>query len=660
MKRLIFALALLGATLSLHASDVWTVEADTMSGNYYGVSVANGGIGIVPWNTSFSIRRVHLNGIYDTAGENGVSRAVKGINPFLISMSVDSEKVESGTVSDMKQVLDMRHAVHRTSFTVPGKVEVTYEVRALRHLMYAGMVVVEIKALGNVSVELSSLMEIPNEYVDGIEVRKDTEVEGKTSLFLKSMARTRYRGKQVCASSAFITDSDNSTQVSATLKKGEVFKTALVGAVVSSDDFIDPYNEADREVIMVRHQGIEATIRQHEALWDELWKGDIEIEGDDDAQMIARLSLYHLYSFCREGSRLSIPPFGLSAQGYNGHIFWDTETWMYPPMLFLNGGIARSMMDYRADRLPAARKRASTYGYKGAMFPWESDALGEEACPTFALTGLLEQHITADIAIAAWNYYRITGDVDWLREYGWPLLREGAEFWMSRVRDNGDGTFSIPDVVGADEYACGVDDNAFTNGAVKVALDAAVSAAKILGYSAPSDWSVTAKGIKILKMKSGVTAEYDGYDGQTIKQADVNLLAYPLQVVSDRAQIAKDLKYYEKKMDPNGPAMSFAILALLHSRIGDGAKAYELFYKAYSPNRLPPFGVVSECAGGTNPFFSTGAGGILQTLINGFCGLELTDDGVVQLPSSLPPHWTSITVKGVGPERETFIRTGKK
>lgn len=103
-----------------------------------------------------------------------------------------------------------------------------------------------------------------------------------------------------------------------------------------------------------------------------------------------RFALYNLYASCRAGSRLSIPPMGLSSQGYNGHIFWDAELWMYPPMLLLNEGIARSMVDYRTDRLAAARRRASAYGYRGVMFPWESDWFGEESTPTWAITGPME------------------------------------------------------------------------------------------------------------------------------------------------------------------------------------------------------------------------------------------------------------------------------
>lgn len=662
MKKYLLILFAMVASISAMASDVWTVKADKIGSEYYGVSVANGGIGIVPWNEPFSIHRTNINQVYDTNGLHGTSNAVDGLNPFQIDMILEGKPLSEYKIKDFKQELDMRHAVHTSSFTIQGKAEVRYDVRALRQLAYTGMVVVEVKALKNIDVEFtSSVKSCEEDYTEFTAGKSEVNIEGQHVLFLKAHAKTVWTGKDVCVSSCFITDektedNEDGTRIKATVKKGRTFRFALVAAETSSLYTDDPFNEADREVILARHQGIDASIARHEKLWDELWQGDVEIEGDDDAQRTVRLALYNLYSSCRAGSRMSIPPFGLTANGYSGHIFWDTEMWMYPPMLFLNPGIAESMMDYRIDRLPGALKRASLYGYKGAMFPWESDYEGVEGCPTFALCGVLEQHITGDVAIAVWNYYRMTRDLDWLKDSGWPLLRECARFWTSRVHDNCDGSYSIVDVSGADEYAIGVTDNAFTNGAAICALQAAVKAAKVLGYKAPSEWSRIADGIRILE-KDGITLEYEGYNGETTKQADVNLLAYPLQVITDEGRIRRDLKYYENVIDTKGPAMSFAILALQYARLGDGKKAYELFYKAYSPNRLQPFGVISEGAGGTNPYFCTGAGGILQAVINGFCGLELTDDGIIQLPAALPPQWKSVTVKGVGPEKKTYVNS---
>lgn len=441
------------------------------------------------------------------------------------------------------------------------------------------------------------------------------------------------------------------------LKKGETFRCALVGAACSSRDFADPKGEAERMVVFALRQSAAYLIEGHNAHWDDLWKSDIVIEGCPEDQQDVRLALYHLYSFQRKGSRLSIPPMGLSTvKGYNGHVFWDAELWMYPPVLLLNQDLAKAHIDYRSDRLTKAVQRAEMFGYQGAMYPWESDDYGEEATPTWCLTGTFEHHITADIGIAFWNYYRVTRDKEWLREEGYPVIRRVADFWVSRVSRNEDDSYSIKNVVGADEYAPNVDDNAFTNGAAKVALTNAVKAARVLQVQPDERWTKIADGIRFHYMDDGTMMEHSRYQGEMIKQADVNLLAYPLGIVTEPEAVKRDLAYYEEKIDKvNGPAMGSAILSVLHARLGDAEEAYRLFKKSYIPNRRPPFGVLSESPTSNNPYFATGAGGMLQAVLYGFGGLELTDNGVEQRTPVLPKAWKSLTIKGVGMEKKDII-----
>ena len=125
-------------------------------------------------------------------------------------------------------------------------------------------------------------------------------------------------------------------------------------------------------------------------------------------------------------------------------------------------------------------------------------------------------------------------------------------------------------------------------------------------------------------------------------------------MVNRKEDILKDLKYYEPRMSPEGPAMGTAILCILYSRTGNPEKAHELFINSYKPNKVPPFGVLAETAGGTNPYFATGAGGMLQAVLAGFGGLDITDEGIVQLKTRLPKAWTSLTIKGAGADEKTF------
>jgi len=341
--------------------------------------------------------------------------------------------------------------------------------------------------------------------------------------------------------------------------------------------------------------------------------------------------------------------------GYNGHVFWDMDLWMFPVYLVLHPEIAKSLMDYRFERLEAAKRNAFSHGYKGAMYPWESAGSGVEETPVWALSGPFEHHITACVALAAWNYYCVTRDKNWLREKGWPILSATADFWASRVERNGPHQYDIKNVVAADEWAENVDNNAFTNAAAKSNLQNAAKAARLLGIATNPDWEIVAQNIPVLRFKDGVTREHASYKGEGIKQADVNLLAYPLKEITDEKQIKTDLEYYNKRIpDAGTPAMTQAIFTLLYARLGDQAKAYQWFKDAYVPNLNPPFRVIAETKGGTNPYFATGAGGVLQAVIMGFGGLDITPVGIVQLKSVLPDSWKKLSITGVGVNSKTF------
>jgi trehalose/maltose hydrolase-like predicted phosphorylase len=402
-------------------------------------------------------------------------------------------------------------------------------------------------------------------------------------------------------------------------------------------------------------EGRDRLLKRHEAAWEALWQSDIIVEGDVNVQRDIRFALYHLYSFARAGTAYSLSPMGLSGLGYNGHVFWDTELWMYPPLLILQPDIARSLLEYRYERLEMARKNAFSHGYQGAMFPWESSADGSEDTPVWALTGPFQHHITGCVGWACWKYYQVTKDKEWLRTRGYPILKEVADFWTSRVERNGPGHYDINNVIGANEWQENIDNNAFTNGMAITALRYAALAARTLGETPNPDWEHVADNIPILKFPDGTTKENATYNGVVIKQADANLLAYPLHIVNKPEDIRKDLEYYTPRMSPEGPAMGNAILVLLYARLGEEEKAISLFSKSYKPNEVPPFGVLAETAGGTNPYFATGAGGMLQAVLSGFGGLDITEKGIEQRKTLLPKSWKSMKITGVGVEEKTFM-----
>ena len=152
------------AAIAQSKRSLWTI--DTMNTeNYVGAPIANGKIGILPWKEPFSVRHVMLNHVFDI-GDAGVNQALQGINPFHLELSLDGQKVEMRSVTNWKQSLDLKKAVHTTSFIIPGKAEIKYNITALRNLTYSGLIEVEVKALDNIQMQGLNTMDIPDGYND--------------------------------------------------------------------------------------------------------------------------------------------------------------------------------------------------------------------------------------------------------------------------------------------------------------------------------------------------------------------------------------------------------------------------------------------------------------------------------------------------------------
>ncbi|MEJ7821114.1 MAG: glycoside hydrolase family 65 protein [Chitinophagaceae bacterium] len=673
MKKISFMMILIGTAAISYSQkqDTWKIFANKINPqDYYGVTVANGVIGIVSSPNVLRCKDVVLNGAYDQYGRGRVSNFLQSFNLVNMNLDIDGARINNADAQNMKQVLDMKHANLTTTFDYKDKATISYTYYALRHLPYNVLVDVAITAKKDIEILPASVMEAPDALKDVQNYYNEIDRPHVTLSLLSSTAKSPTGKLTFASSTTFLFDEphgseprlihemwDNNMHLSKfkkNIKAGSTYHFSIAGASISTAQHDDPLNEVERYVIYAKLQGTKRLLQFHNAEWDKLWKSDIVIEGDDQSQLDIRSSIYHLYSFVREGTSYSPSPMGLSGLGYNGHVFWDTELWMFPALLVLQPEMAKSMVEYRYERLKQAKHNAFAHGYKGAMYPWESAASGNEETPVWALSGPFEHHITADVAIAAWNYFAVTQDTAWLKEKGFAVIKECADFWVSRVERNGPGKYDIKNVVAADEWAENVDNNAFTNAAAKANLQFAIMAAKIINAPINADWIDVEKNIPVLKLSNGVTSEHTMYKGEKIKQADVNLLSYPLKEVTEPQQIKKDLEYYETRIGEGSPAMTHAIFAVLYARLNDPAKAFKAFQEAHIPNKKNPFGVFSESAGGTNPYFATGAGGFLQSALFGFGGLDITPQGLVQLKTSLPKHWKSLTLTGIGKTKRNY------
>lgn len=672
IKRLQAFLILLFISVGGFAQDAWKISAAAVDPkSYYGITVANGMIGIVSSPEPFKVKDVVLAGAYDLYGRGRVSNFLRSFNLLNMNLDIDGHRIDAKDASNFKQELDMHHASFTGSFDYKGSARVSYTYYALRQLPFTVLEDISITATKDIEIIGSSVMEAPDALKEVQNYYNEIDRPHVLISLLTSVARSPTGKLLMCASTTFLFNEphgqeprvvhemwDNNMHLmkfTHKIKAGETYRFSIAGSSITSAHHDDPLNEAERLTIFAKLQGHDRLLMFHNKAWDDLWKSDITIDGDPQAQQDVHSMIYHLYSFVREGTSLSPSPMGLSGLGYNGHVFWDADLWMFPPLLLLHPELGKSFVEYRYERLEAAKKNAFANGYKGAMFPWESAGTGVEETPVWALSGPFEHHITACVGLAAWQYYCVTQDKAWLREKGWPLLSSTADFWASRVERNGAGHYDIKNVVAADEWAENVDNNSFTNAAAKANLRAATEAAAVLGITADPGWANVADNIPVLQLPNGITKEHETYHGEGIKQADANLLAYPLTEIKDPERVRKDLEYYETRVPNEGtPAMTQAVFALLYARLGNGEKAYHFFKDAYQPNLNPPFRVIAETKGGTNPYFATGAGGILQTMLMGFGGLQITPEGLTQLKSVLPSNWKGLTISGIGVEKKTY------
>lgn len=439
----------------------------------------------------------------------------------------------------------------------------------------------------------------------------------------------------------------------------------------------------------------------HLAAWARLWDDcDVIIEGDDEAQLAARFNLFQLLVAApQHDERVSIGAKTLSGLGYRGHVFWDTEIFILPFFSYVRPRIARNMLMYRYHTLAGARRKAAGNGYRGAQFAWESAVSGDEVTPRWVpdfegkelvriWTGDIEIHISADIAYAIMQYWQVTGDDAFLRDYGAEIILDSARFWGDRAEPeevNGQRCYAFRDVIGPDEYHDHVDNNSFTNRMAQWHLETAVSLLNWLQTNYPAKaqqliadlnlsndtlahWqdvinhvliyhdtetglmhqfedffqrkTVDQEFIRSAKKSLQVVLGIEGANAsQVIKQADVIMLLCLLRDEYDQKTWQKNWDTYMPLTDHRyGSSLGPSFHAWAACEIGRFDEAYEHFMLAARADLRNPRGNAED------GIHAASAGGVWQALAFGFAGLRLGAAGFSTIPR-LPGHWRRLSFK---------------
>lgn len=211
--------------------------------------------------------------------------------------------------------------------------------------------------------------------------------------------------------------------------------------------------------------GAEALRAAQRGVLAHFWQNTgLSIEGDPRLLQGLQFSLFQVFQSAGRDGKTNIPAKGLSGEGYEGHYFWDTETYLFPLFLYTMPEIARALLCYRYTILDQARARARELGHpRGALFPWRT--INGEECSAYYPAGTAQYHINADIANAVLLYTEVTGDETFLEECGVEILAETARLWadLGFYNEEKDGRFCIDGVTGPDEYNVLVNNNCYTN-----------------------------------------------------------------------------------------------------------------------------------------------------------------------------------------------------
>jgi trehalose/maltose hydrolase-like predicted phosphorylase len=709
----------------LLVTDGWSARTEpAVEGAFALVNGYLGTRGAVEEGSAVSTPATFLNGVFDTATVASAQVAstpghqiVAAPTPELVvapdwsklRVAVDGVQLttETAEVLSQRRTLDLRRGVlvREWRLRMGGRTTLLRSLRFAsldnRHVLGQALEVLPEDWSGEVTVEAI----VDGDVTNAGEVRhlvghRGRRVEG--GMLLETATAQRRIG--ICMAAATMLAGDDGRVAG----EDELGELALVGryrfqasagrswrlekvvTVFTSRDGPDPADRAVRRLVGATALGLPALLARSAAAWAERWAtADIEISGDEELQRRVRFGIYHLVGCANPEDPQAAPGArSLTGERYKGHVFWDTETFVLPFLVYTHPATARAVLGYRYRTLAAARENARAYGWRGAAYAWESADTGEDVTPAYYFTadgkrkdtrtGQEEHHLNADIGFAVWQYWQATGDEAFLLAEGAEMLFELARFWASRAERGADGCWHIYRVIGPDEYHEGVDDNAYTNRIAAWLLDRAselaawlsqrhqdrwrsLTAALGLDDAEPASWSEIAAGlVHGLDPETGLIEQHRGfhqlqevdlaaYASRTttmdvvlgwerleqlklIKQADVVMLLALLGEGYPRAVHEANFRYYEP-LAVHDSSLSPPMHALVAARLGDLAMAERYLERAISLDLDLEHGVTA--AGGVH--IAT-LGGIWQALVLGFGGMAVAD-GRPRFTPNVPASW---------------------
>jgi alpha,alpha-trehalose phosphorylase len=423
-----------------------------------------------------------------------------------------------------------------------------------------------------------------------------------------------------------------------------------------------------------RHTGWDGMLAEQREFLDRYWEvADVRVDGDPEIQQAVRFGTFQVLQAGARAEGRAIPAKGLTGPGYDGHAFWDSESYVLPLLTYTLPAAAADALKWRHTILPQAKERARQLGLAGAAFPWRTIA-GEE-CSAYWPAGTAAFHVTADVADAVARFQTVAGSDDYARRFATEVLVESARLWASLGYFDSSGEFRIDGVTGPDEYSATMDNNVYTNLMAKRNLEKAVAAitAPATDRSAwpnvtddeLATWQRAAEHMRVPydeRLRVHPQADeftdhavwdfdamthdqyplllnfpyFDLYRKQVVKQADLVLALYRAGHEFTAEQKQRDFEYYER-LTVRDSSLSACVQAIMAAETGHLDLAYDYWGEAAL---MDLDDLEHNTADGLHIASLAGA---WLVAVAGFGGLRDTADGVLSLQPRLPGALRSLT-----------------
>ncbi len=402
--------------------------------------------------------------------------------------------------------------------------------------------------------------------------------------------------------------------------------------------------------------GFDGLFKEHVSAWQtDIWSRVIEV-ADPALQRRIIATMYALGSSLKQGIHNSIGPTGLNGHGWDGRVFWDADLWVNLGTLLWAPELSRCITAFRFQQIGGARVHRAEYaklcGYSrvtdGIKFPWESTTSGLERAPE---GWSAQEHVTCDVIYGQHLYYTVTKDEKYLKEIAFPIVYEACTYLGQRVEKGTDGKFHFLEVIPADEHVfpgrC--DDDAFTNLYTGICIGIGIAWCEKLKKAYPPEWKAIRDNMFYnFDEKQQLVLEFTGYKGQPIKQADTDLLTFPLEYPLPETVRRNNMLYYFGKLPKEHIMMSSSIFSIIACELGMADKAWEYFSDLFAHYHEDQFDIASEAPGNTCWPFVTGLGGFISNLVYGFGGIRVRPDGLLFSP------FLSVQLPGISFSRLVF------